>query len=633
LGIFDRQDVLFDFSVSPFFIVGPNGTGKTTALKILHHILTGSWRRLHDLPFNGVVIDLIDQEVAFDRTDFRRVQRVRDLMVRAMRRPRRASLPLPASWEVAEKYLKGTHPQAAKTPRRASDSTIESIAEIYETAAPVINVVEGETVGKVLYFPTYRRVEKDLRELLEDDDDPFSETPTLTPEIVDRFETAGEVVGFGGQDIRALLETTASKIEVQAREALNEHSVRFLEALSTDQTEETKFARNVVKSQEQTDRLLARITAFSSSNINTDAISSSIAALRAKLTKPKPGRLTQQQEMLLFYVGKLLELFVKIDQLALPLRRFSDLINEYLRPVKSSYLRESDNRVVIVDRSEVEIEPDQLSSGEKQILAFFAFLLLKKELSPRFIIIDEPELHLHRALMVRLWNKLEEQRPDCIFIYITHDLDFAVGKGSELILWIKSYSDFAWNWQEVEPSGVIPNDLYLEILGSKKPILFVEGERGSLDTQIYQFIYDAYTVIPCGSCSKVIEATKGLRSHKSVHNQEVYGLIDRDTRSSEELIALSAAGIKHVLLNEVENLLLAPEILSIICEHLGKTGKIEEINSFICKEFAGSKKALEFAIAKNSLHRELAELTGAAKSEADLQELKHLAAQKIDQVL
>jgi ABC-type lipoprotein export system ATPase subunit len=128
--------------------------------------------------------------------------------------------------------------------------------------------------------------------------------------------------------------------------------------------------------------------------MDIEAIRESIEGVRVKLSRAKPGRLTQQEEMLVFYVGELINLFDKIDELAAPLRNFARLINKYLSPVKTARLRPSDNRIIILDRNEVEIEPDQLSSGEKQILAFFAFLLLKSSSHFTYIIIDEPELSL-----------------------------------------------------------------------------------------------------------------------------------------------------------------------------------------------------------------------------------------------
>ena len=65
----------------------------------------------------------------------------------------------------------------------------------------------------------------------------------------------------------------------------------------------------------------------------------------------------------------------------------------------------------------------EMSDGEKVALYLLAQCLLVRNGST--VIIDEPELHLHRSLMSRLWSTVERLRPDCLFVYITHDLDFA----------------------------------------------------------------------------------------------------------------------------------------------------------------------------------------------------------------
>jgi hypothetical protein len=88
------------------------------------------------------------------------------------------------------------------------------------------------------------------------------------------------------------------------------------------------------------------------------------------LTRPKPGRPDKQQEMLLFYLAELIGLTRRIDELSAPLRGFARVIEKYLSSSKKVYVRDSDNRLVIEDEHGNEIEPDQLSSGEKQILSF-----------------------------------------------------------------------------------------------------------------------------------------------------------------------------------------------------------------------------------------------------------------------
>lgn len=238
------------------------------------------------------------------------------------------------------------------------------------------------------------------------------------------------------------------------------------------------------------------------------------------------------------------------------------------------------------------------------------------------LIIDEPELHLHKSLMVRLWNKLEESRSDCTFIYITHDLDFAVSKPASKIIWIQEYKNSIWKWKELDSNEVIPENLYLEVLGSRKPILFVEGEKGSLDIQIYQTYYDQFTVIPRGSCEKVIESVKGLKNNADLHDKKVYGLIDRDFRTETQLESLKADSVFSVSLNEIENIFLIPEIIDIVCSHLSKPTAKETIVTKVKSLYISDKEKIKFSVSKWQIQKIINEKFGAIKDSSDYQNFK-----------
>ena len=60
-------------------------------------------------------------------------------------------------------------------------------------------------------------------------------------------------------------------------------------------------------------------------------------------------------------------------------------------------------------------------------------------------IVDEPELHLHRAIQARLWDAVEIARPDCTFVYITHDLGFAASRKDATKVWLREYNDGKWD--------------------------------------------------------------------------------------------------------------------------------------------------------------------------------------------
>lgn len=272
----------------------------------------------------------------------------------------------------------------------------------------------------------------------------------------------------------------------------------------------------------------------------------------------------------------------------------------------------------------------ELSDGEKVGLYLISQILLAEKES--VFIIDEPELHLHKALMVRLWNKLEESRSDCTFVYITHDLDFAVTKPTSKIIWIQSFKNSLWNWKEIDPNEIIPENLFLEILGSRKPILLVEGDKGSLDIQIYQVYYENFTIIPCGSCEKVIEAVRGLKEHLDLHDKKVFGLIDRDFRTNDQLTALISDGIFSIALNEVENLFLLPEMIEVVCDHLSKADKKGEVISEIKLIYAKNKANLHFKASKYRMHRHLNEKFGAVKNEAEFNEFKVSICSELDDI-
>jgi len=418
-GIFDQQDIEFDFSKSPFFLVGPNGTGKSTSLKVLHNILTAQWSKLRAIPFSGVYYDTGDGQRVVEKQDLLRLTRLTAEFNRRARRTKGILPPFPNTWNEARGILTARDTINARRFPALGQSILETFSVFYEAAIPLVNAVAQDSVGKVLYFPTYRRVERDLSELLGDDDTGPDEH-TIFPEVVDRFRTAGEVVGFGGQDIGALLEAATDRVNEAARQALNEHSVRFLQIIATGEKIDLRAVKSLVRSSNQVDHLLSRISAFAPLSLDLLSVKSAIDKIANKMAKKQSGRRGQHEDALLIYIGALLALFDKIDELAVDLRLFSNLIESYLGPLKHAQLQEIDNRIVITDAVGVTLEPDQLSSGEKQIMAFFAFLLLKANVAWKYIIIDEPELSLSVSWQKTLIRDILKSRPGTTLVAATH---------------------------------------------------------------------------------------------------------------------------------------------------------------------------------------------------------------------
>ena len=225
----------------------------------------------------------------------------------------------------------------------------------------------------------------------------------------------------------------------------------------------------------------------------------------------------------------------------------------------------------------------EMSDGERVALYLIAQCLCVP--NGRTIIIDEPELHLHRSIMNRLWSEIEKYRSDCLFIYITHDTQFAANHNHAQKIWVKSFDGIYWDWEMVEDSE-LPDQLLLDILGNRKDVLFVEGTKNSYDTKIYSEIYKNYYVVPCGGCSNVISRTKAMNANRQLHNLKCYGIIDRDYRTDEEIKEYEKDNIFTLKIAEVENLFLVEELLEIVNKIMGfkDNDNIEKIKKYVTDE-------------------------------------------------
>lgn len=209
----------------------------------------------------------------------------------------------------------------------------------------------------------------------------------------------------------------------------------------------------------------------------------------------------------------------------------------------------------------IQYQGNEMSDGERVALYLIAQCLCIPQ--NKTVIIDEPEIHLHRSIMNKLWIEIEKSRPDCLFIYITHDTQFAASHIQSEKIWLKEYNGFTWDYEKVEES-VLPEQLLLDILGNRKNVLFVEGTAGSYDTKLYREIYKKYYIVPCGSCLAVINYTKAFNATKQLHNLKCYGIIDRDYRSDYEIEKYKNDNIYCLNVAEVENLFIVPEMLDYV---------------------------------------------------------------------
>ena len=240
---------------------------------------------------------------------------------------------------------------------------------------------------------------------------------------------------------------------------------------------------------------------------------------------------------------------------------------ERLLPTKKLRITADDIRVSSIGIESADYSASEMSDGERAVFYILGQVLSANEDS--ILIFDEPELHIHKSIISNLWDEIEKLRPDCSFLMITHDIEFAATRIAKKYVIRNYYSDPAWDISEIPDSELDEQTITL-ILGSRKPILFVEGEKTSLDMEIYRLCYPEWTVIPKGSCKDVIQAVSSLRKLNEdmpILNIKCAGIVDRDTRDNSQIQKLEGEGIKVLLCSEIENIFsrssVAYEILKI----------------------------------------------------------------------
>jgi ABC-type cobalamin/Fe3+-siderophores transport system ATPase subunit len=231
----------------------------------------------------------------------------------------------------------------------------------------------------------------------------------------------------------------------------------------------------------------------------------------------------------------------------------------------------------------------QMSDGERVALYLMGQFFLAP--ASAFLIIDEPELHLHRAVRDALWNALEVERADCFFVYLTHDVDFAASRPAAKILWLKEFDGIRWKWDEIIPLEGLPESLLVEIIGSRRPVIFVEGEAGSLDTLLYSAAFPDHYLYPAGGCHQVIQLTKVLRGATQFHHLDAQGIIDRDRRTDEDVADLARKCIHVLDVAEVENLLLLPDVLRAVAAQLSHDSddKLRRVQDLVFNRIAAQR--------------------------------------------
>ena len=241
---------------------------------------------------------------------------------------------------------------------------------------------------------------------------------------------------------------------------------------------------------------------------------------------------------------------------------------------------EPDNRVVEIEKNGSRYSINGLSDGERCILFYIGNVLLAPENS--YIIVDEPETFLNAAIYNELWNLLISERSDCQFVFASHNMDFVQSRTNATYIWCKKFeAPYDLDYKQLEEFQEFPLSLLVEVSGTKKPILFCEGTKTSLDYQIYSKLFSEFCFVkPVQGHKQVIQHTKAYNDLQHIHGNRAFGIIDNDWMDEKSIQDYKDINIIVLPLNEIEMILVDESVVKSVLPFDDNTGQQQKFNNF-----------------------------------------------------
>lgn len=391
--LFNYTDFEYNFKNKDTIFIGENGTGKTTMLSIFYHVLLMNINELLKYEFKAIIIkyenkkDIIithnelekyfeNHNKFFDRgpigkkiieiisknsEKFNFDDSDQDLNL-AIRLIRSEKIKVPNSYIremlIYFEYLK----------------KFKNIDEYINTTSSMLKDY------RILYFPTYRRIEEDLEDInIYDIDDNENYSTSILKRGISRAKNAhiGELIQFGMKDVQITINNLLDTIKKQSIDSFNKMTEELLSQYVRDDLEHHQDIETLTDNEIK--------IALSRAGINKDLKNN----ILDKFSKNK----FENNNYLSNFILNLVEKNKILEPIDKKIKDFEENCNKYLYNKKFIYDPSAVTLEILNPEQNRKIEISHLSSGEKQIISTFSKIYLEENKN-LIVLFDEPELSL-----------------------------------------------------------------------------------------------------------------------------------------------------------------------------------------------------------------------------------------------
>lgn len=417
-GLFGENDVHIPIKDNRLILVGYNGIGKSTILNIFYYFISQQWSKLADQDFSTFSVKLKNKgrRLTIDRAD---LSEFLHLQRRHMRYSKGYRHHTPNMLREAVRILESeaysdhdpllpkssSHfrksiyrlKEELRIPIRLAEELVRDArhitqdefdfgSEAFSKLSEIDTYLSENLAGRILYLPTYRRIEKDIKTVFPEIEEELQRKLSRRSKDFSTNENYIELVQFGMEDVKSKITSRLETIKAYALSQINSLTTRYLRDVIRDEANQYEEVSPTDVSEES---LATVFTKVDSSLLNEKDKEKIIEVVQ----KIREGRdLLENEKYVAHYVLYLVQVGNNISEKERSIVDFIEICNSYLYGKSFSF----DNvgyEVLIKHTSGRPVEMEELSSGEKQIVSLFSHLILDDQ-TTNYIVIDEPELSL-----------------------------------------------------------------------------------------------------------------------------------------------------------------------------------------------------------------------------------------------